>query len=523
MRTRILGTIAAAGLVLAAAVPSQAQVAPDAAASRVTTAPTTSATAAPAVVSPRIGYVYAAGLLESGFGITVFAQQANGALTRIQAVPAGDSLHSLELVHLRGGAMALYDLNSNGLFAFHVNRITGLLTPFAVPTPSVPVIWAGGLASYDPLGHGLPGQPLLVATACGTPTTILPCPFRFETFAINPVTGALSVGQAGAPINQQIQSKLVGDGTGRISFGLLDTSTGASYLSFALAKPTSSGATGLASLGSRMLTTTPPGQSPIHQSMGRGMILTPNGLVEFAAGPIYVPQQAGGWVAYGFGSLKSAGIESRVTAEVTAAIAGRKQVYVGEVGGNLTTCALEAFGLATPGLGGVRTLVPCVAAISSLFEQGTYLYVGRANQASLGYHDVASSTVVPTAQGTVPSTGQINSWAGFLFGNPTVTVPAKVSTKVGIPVTIGCQQVCSGTTSATITIAGSTKPLHLAALTIKPHAAGTFTVKLLIPTSLRGTILLALKKHKSVKATTTTTITAGATKVKVPKTSTLTP
>ena len=63
--------------------------------------------------------------------------------------------------------------------------------------------------------------------------------------------------------------------------------------------------------------------------------------------------------------------------------------------------------------------------------------------------------------------------------------------------------------SASIKVAGSSAVLHVPVLTIKAHAPGTFVVKLLVPASMRGTLTVALKKHRTVTVTTTTKVVAG--------------
>ena len=43
----------------------------------------------PALVSPTIGFVYGSGITDTGAGITVYAQHADGSLTHVQDVAAG--------------------------------------------------------------------------------------------------------------------------------------------------------------------------------------------------------------------------------------------------------------------------------------------------------------------------------------------------------------------------------------------------------------------------------------------------
>jgi hypothetical protein len=262
--------------------------------------------------------------------------------------------------------------------------------------------------------------------------------------------------------------------------------------------------------------------------MGSTILITRSTLVDFPAFSLQIfPDHPAGWVAYGFGSATAAPYESRLDAEATASVEGLKQVYVAENGGNIAGggCAIEAFGLVNPGLGGVRTPVACggsPAYITSMFEQGGYLYAGRYFEQSLGFHDTGVATLTPTAQGTVPSGLQIYSWAGFLFGSPTVAVPAKVSSAVGIPVTIGCQVTCAGSTSAVIKIAGVATAIKLPTVTIKSHAPGAFTVKIVLSASVRSKVAAAIKLKKKVTATTTTKVVAGTHSVSVVKVSAFT-
>jgi hypothetical protein len=262
--------------------------------------------------------------------------------------------------------------------------------------------------------------------------------------------------------------------------------------------------------------------------MGNTILITRSTLVDVPVAPLQIfPDHPAGWAAYGFGSASAAPLESRLDAEATSSVEGLKQVYVGENGGNIAGggCAIEAFGPVNPGLGGVRTPVACAgspAFITSMFEQGGYLYAGRYQEKSLGFRDTGSAALTPTAQVTVPSGVQIYSWAGFLFGNPTVSVPAKVTGKVGIPVTIGCQQTCAGSTSALIRIAGVPAAIRVSTVTIKAHAAGTFVVKILLSASVRAKIAAAVKHKHKVTATTTTKVVAGVHSVSVVKVSTFT-
>jgi hypothetical protein len=512
MITRLLGTAAATVLVLAATTSAHAVVPSEAGSS--------ASRAASAAASPRIGYVYGAGLNALGGGIVVYAQQANGTLTPVQQVADGDAVHSTVIVHLRGG-LALYDLTRSALHAFRITTSTGRLTPIAVPTPPSPVSAVNGLGVYDPLAHGLPGQPMLVTGTCGAPTADHVCPFRFETFLVNPVTGALAPGKVGGVSTVQVLTGITSDGLGRMAFGVVN-SDGSMAVEFARVGVVGA-TTGLVSVTARGLADNATGQNPQRQSMGSTILITRSSLVEFPAGPLWVlPDHPGGWVAYAFGSVKAAPYETRISGQGTASTEGVTHVLVGEnspMGG----CQIESFGAGVPGLGGVLTPFPCGQFVNSMFFQGGYVYVGRYGEGSISFHDTGLAGVTPTAQSTVPVGVQIYSWTGFLLTKPSVSVPATVSLKVGIPLTIGCQQTCSGSTSASITIAGSTSVLHIPVLKIKPHAAGTFLIKLLIPASMRGTLTVALKKHRTVSVATTTKVVAGTQGAVVVKVSHLTP
>jgi hypothetical protein len=473
------------------------------------------------VVSPRIGYVYGAGLADSGAGITVYAQQANGALTGIQDVLDGDAVHSTVLVHLKSG-MALYDLTRHGIYAFRINPSTGKLTAITIPAPTSPVSAVNGLGAYDPLGHGLPGQPMLVTGACGTATADFACPFRFQTFMVNPVTGALAVSVVGPTGTVQVTNGITGDGLGHFAFGVRQ-SDGSAAIEFARAT-VAAGKTSLTSAGARAVADNATGQKPANQQMGNTMLITKSGLVEFPAYPLHIfPDNPSGWVAYGFGSLKGQPDEARVNAEVTASAEGLKAVFVGENGGDIPGggCAIEAFGNVGLGIGGIRTPVSCTGAnynfINSMYEQGGYMYVARYQVRSLSFHDTGAAAMTPTAQGTVPKGAQIYSWAGFLITKPTVTVPVKLSLKTGIPITIQCPATCSGSSSASMKLASSKTPLKTSTLFIKAHAPGTFTVKLSMSAALRNSMATAIKKHQTVTVTTTTKVTTGAATVIVVK------
>jgi hypothetical protein len=219
--------------------------------------------------------------------------------------------------------------------------------------------------------------------------------------------------------------------------------------------------------------------------------------------------------------------EVRADAFAMKAIQGTKLTYFTETGGTTfgPGCAIEAFGAANVGSAAGATIVPCAgspANVSSLFAQGGYIYAGRYQEKSLGYHDTGTPTLTPSAQGTVPAGIQMYSWAGFLFGNPTVSVPLKVTGKGGIPVTIGCQQTCAGSTSALIKIAGLVGSIRIPTVAIKAHAPGVFTVKIVLSASVRAKITAAIKAKKKVTATTTTKVVATTHSVTVAKVSTFT-
>jgi hypothetical protein len=160
-----------------------------------------------------------------------------------------------------------------------------------------------------------------------------------------------------------------------------------------------------------------------------------------------------------------------------------------------------------------------------MFAQAKYLYVGRYGLSSIGLKDLGFSGggLAASTQGEVPHGAQMYSWAGFLLAKPAISVPAKVSLKVGIPVSITCSQQCSGTTSAKLTIAGSKSVVALGPTFVKPHAAGTFRVT--IPFTARAHVVLAaaLKSKKTVTIKTSATVTAGLNKTAVTLTSTLIP
>ena len=468
----------------------------------------------PHITSPTIGFVYGAGITDSGPGITVYAQHADGSLSKVQDVLDGDSVHATVLVHLKSG-MALYDLTRNSINAFHINSANGKLTAFSVPTPASPVSQANGLGVYDPLGHGLRGQPMLVTGACGGPTTDLNCPFRYQVFSVNPVTGMLDAGSLGAVSTVSVQTGIVSDGLGRFAFG----ATTAGYTtSVEFARAVVSGTTTtLASAGDRIPADNATGQPSQQQSMGTNLIITAAGMVDFPVYPLYIfPDHPQGWVAYAFGATTGAPFESRISADVSASAQGVKSVFVGESGGNLPAgqCAVEAFGPGNPGLGGTRTMLPCTGAIAnyinSMYEQGGFMYVALYGNKSLGFRDSGGASLTPTAQKTIPNGFQIYSWTGFLVSKPTVTVPATLSLKTGIPLTIHCPASCKTSISATVKIGASKTFLKTGTINTAPHAPGTFTVKLGLSTSLHAAIAAGVKKHQKVTVVTTTKVTSGS-------------
>jgi hypothetical protein len=101
-----------------------------------------------------------------------------------------------------------------------------------------------------------------------------------------------------------------------------------------------------------------------------------------------------------------------------------------------------------------------------------------------------------------------------------VSVPLKVTGKVGVPVSIGCQVTCAGTTSALISIAGLVGPIRIPAVTNTAHAPGAFTVTIALSASVRAKITAAIKAKKKVTTATTTMVVAGLHSVSVVKVST---
>ena len=483
----------------------------------------------PAAPSPRIGYVYGGGTVNSTFALITYAQSANGTLTRIGSVPDGAGDHRLALVHLRHGGLALYDLvgTYNGtLRAFRVNPVTGLLTLISTTNGVAPAVL--GLAVYDPRALGLPGSPLLVTAApCAKGVTL--CGFNWGWFVVNPVTGALSPEHGVAPSDPNSprqDTDVVGDGEGRFAVGYNFGQGG--QLGYAKAVVTGSTTVGLTLPGVTGLADSATGQKPVPLHFNsRAMVITPQHIVQANAGQLQqYPDHPDGWVAHNFGASTGATYTSRMEHEVTVAVNGVGRTLVAEYGKGLPngTCQIESFGAGAPGLGGAAVTFPCpvissysIGVIQSLFEQGGYLYGGRYALPSLSFRDkgILGGGLVPTAQKTVPEGQAIYGWTGFLLAKPTVAVPAHVSAAAGIPVTVSCSQTCFGSSAATLTLAGTKAAVPVPALTIVPHAAGTFIATIHLPAAVRSTVLQALTMHRPVSATTTTHITAGVNAVKV--------
>jgi hypothetical protein len=237
----------------------------------------------PAVVSPTIGFVYGSGLTDTGPGINVYAQHADGSLTHVQDVIAGGTLHASVIVHLKSGVV-LYDLAGSTLFGFKIDQSTGKLTAMTLPAPTVALNYFDGLAVYDPLAHGLPGTPMLVTGACGTATTGLNCPFRYAVFPIDPVTGMTTSGTYGPPGTVQLSAGVVGDGLGHFAFGSV-TANQTYAIQFAQASVVG-GTTSLVNAGAHTLADNAVGQGPTPQSMGQTIVITRDNMVDFPAWPL---------------------------------------------------------------------------------------------------------------------------------------------------------------------------------------------------------------------------------------------
>jgi hypothetical protein len=539
MSRRLFATAAVVSLVFVGVASAQAG-------ALTTRSPLVASLGQPAAKSPRIGYVYAAGGV-SGVGITAYAQQANGALTSLHQVTTDGADQDVVLVHLKSG-VALYDLTKDELLAYHVNAVTGALTQFKIPQPTSPVSSAFGLGAYDPLAHGLAGQPMLLTGSCGdgkTPAASDDCFYRLQWFLVNPKTGALSKSKVGPTSGYNIGiTKMVGDGMGRFAIGLYD-SDGHAVVAMYRAKVVA-GQTAPYGVAARLVTDTDMNGVSHDLTMGSTIVITSAGAVDFPAGPLYGysldgSDRPGGWLAYAFGSLKgppeSARIDSsEATAshegliQATASTQGRKWVFVGEQDDSSVDlpagmCAIEGFGPLNPGSGlsHARTLLPCSGSdynfVNSLYAQGGFVYAGMYPGGIYGFIDDGTPYLSPTAQKSLPDGGQIYSWAGFLFGKPTVNVPPVLSLKQGIKMSITCPQACSGSASAKVKIAGSSTVHAVASRVFKTQPPGVFGLTLPLSSSLHKTIAAAIKKHFKVTVTTKVKVVSAGDVVNVTKVS----
>jgi len=499
--------------------------------------PATRMTTVPHAVMAHIGYVYAGGLENNAGGIITYAQGADGSLTQVGFTQDSGPAHALALIHLSKG-LALYDLaglSSSYLYGYSINPATGALTKMA-STPRGPYLTgAGGMAAYDPLKYNVVGGiPLLFFGACQT-TMNNACNAVFGSVALDPATGALGTVKIGVvPYGQNVSrlEPVVGDGAGRfVDMEFSVTNSTAQLASYGV-RGTGKNQKLIFLYGTPVADTGPGGKgmslgvdSPIFLTSNHQVVFGVSGLPDLQNDP-------SGMVSFLFAS--NGRVEYPYDGTFTAFGQDKNRVIGSVVAGSTqdpSICAMAFFGLANLGVQTASASVPCYGygqiidpeIVMSMLSQGPYVYLGRYGAQSVALHDTGVGAVTATKQSAIPMGGQVYSWAGYLTPKPTVTMPAKVSLAAGIPLTITCAVVCSGTTAALFHIGGGKGVFSTGNLVIRSHSAGTFVFRIVPSLRSRTLLAAALRAKKQVKVSTTTNVSAGGVSTLVVLTATVGP
>jgi len=477
----------------------------------------------PHALQAHIGFVYAGGIENNVGGIMTYAQGADGSLTQVAFTPDGGPVHALALVHLAKG-LALYDLSgvtTSYLYGFSINSATGALAQMK-SMPRGPFLTdAGGMAAYDPIKYNVVGGiPLLFFGACQA-TTNNACNAVFGNVSLDPVTGMPGTVKIGVvPYGQDVSrlEPLVGDGAGRFADMEYSNSGNTSQLASYGVRGTGKNQQ-LQLLYSTAVAVVGPGGKGISLGVDSPIFLTSSHQVEFGvSGLPDLPNNPSGLMNFLFAS--NGRVENSFDGTVSAFGQDSKRLIASVVGGSTQDpayCILDFFALADPNTVGTSIGVPCggygvspnPVIVISMLSQGSYLYLGRYGDASLGIKDNGSGAVSPTTQTTIPSGVQVYSWAGYLTPKPIVTMPGKVSLSRGIPLTITCALVCAGTTSALFHIGGGKGVFGTGGIAIKSHSAGSFVFRIVPPLRSRLQLAAAIRAKKQVTVSTTTNVSAG--------------
>ena len=390
--------------------------------------PTVSGAQTPAITSPRIGTLYQGAVISGVWGISVFAQHADGSLTSVgQGYTEGLIPKSSAVIHLSSGK-ALYVLAGTAsgpgyIFSFHIGS-GGRLTPFASPVTASLGPSANKLAAYDPLGTGAAGNPVLVTGACATslsdPTY---CGAGLGTFAVDPATGLLgpeSIGIVQSSDPTQLQSGPEMNAAGQLAFTaqIRPISGGWPYELFFEKIKVISGVSTLVSLTGRIFSYSTSGKVTQIQLFGEP-IVTSTHYVQIDAGNL--PGGVPGWLTIAFGSASGAPVtvangasggpngyvnvetQSRILASGTTTATGK--------------CRFNQYGKSSPGLGAVYYVVPCggsYPSITAAIDLHGFVYVGRYAQPTLVYRDLGTSGITRLSGTLIPAgTIQAYSFSGF--------------------------------------------------------------------------------------------------------------
>jgi hypothetical protein len=375
---------------------------------------------------------------------------------------------------------------------------------------------------------------MLLSNAC---TSAAVCPLRLQWFLVNPVTGALSAGRLGPSSTYDTGSfHISGDGRGHFAKAVRNSDVRWDLATYRVRVV--NGVTAPYGVAAHLLQGKDAQGRPQVQGVNGPPLVTSVGTVGVPAGPVSgQDSNIPGWFTYSATSVSDGHLETLIgdvpeggvvaNHEIDSVAMGSRFAWLGEIDGKVADgCAIEGLRPNSPGTGlaHARTPVPCTAgsyhAIGSLFAQGGHVYAGVLGGGWYGFTEGSTPYLTPTQQKGSTTGGVVQAWTGFLYSAPTVTVPATASAKAGIPVTIRCSQTCSGSIKTVVRLAGTT-PVTLHARAVPAHAAGAFTLTLVVPTALRARIAAWVKKKHAVTAIVTTSLVSGAHSVTVVRTTRL--